>query len=145
DTVNTAHRLVGVAAPGEVLVGRRTRDATAEAIDYGPSERHHIRGKREPVVAHPARGARRDPRDRPFTVAHGPFVGRDRELGRVAAAVHDSVATSCPWLVTVTGEPGLGKSRLFEELAPALRRHGTPARILTARCAPYGASSPLAP
>src|SRR5690349_13696117 len=52
DTVNTAHRLVGVAQRGTVLVGERTHLVTQDAIRYGPAATYELRGRREAVVAH---------------------------------------------------------------------------------------------
>ena len=59
DTVNTAHRLVQAAEPGEVLVGERTWEATGSVVVYEHRPPYALRGKQEPV---PAWAAKRVPR-----------------------------------------------------------------------------------
>ena len=52
-----------------------------------------------------------------------PFVGRLRELGELSAGLVESAAgRGC--LFMVTGEPGIGKSRLMEEFAGLLADQG---------------------
>jgi tetratricopeptide (TPR) repeat protein len=70
------------------------------------------------------------------TVERGrPFVGRARELGELRAALKET-ATPRGCLLLVTGEPGIGKSRLMEELASQLSGQGW--RILIGRCWEHG-------
>jgi class 3 adenylate cyclase/tetratricopeptide (TPR) repeat protein len=145
DTVNTAHRLVGVAARGAVLVGERTHAATQEAIAYAEPTAHALRGKREPVVAYPAVRVRHRPGERVAPGAGTPMLGRDPELGQLVAAGADAAAIGAAWHAVVVGEAGVGKSRLVDELAPTLRRLGIPASVALVSCAPYGDESPLAP
>jgi DNA-binding SARP family transcriptional activator len=64
-----------------------------------------------------------------------PFVGRAADLGALAAAFERVAADAVPGLVTVTGVPGVGKSRLVAEaLGPVAGR----ATVLRSRCLPYG-------
>jgi len=59
------------------------------------------------------------------------FVGRERELGELVAALERAHAGTGS-IFLVTGEPGIGKSRLAEELARQARTRG--ARVLVGRC-----------
>jgi len=64
-----------------------------------------------------------------------PLVGRDEELALLSGIWLKVVREARPHLVTVLGEPGIGKSRLVAEFerrfcADAVRLHG--------RCLPYG-------
>src|SRR6185503_1877720 len=61
----------------------------------------------------------------------GGFVGRERELGVLLGALDDAVAGRGR-LVLVAGEPGIGKSRLADELAHHARDRG--ARVCVGRC-----------
>jgi eukaryotic-like serine/threonine-protein kinase len=64
-----------------------------------------------------------------------PFVGRLRELGELSAVLAESAARrGCLFLVT--GEPGIGKSRLMEEFAGLLADQGW--RVLAGRCWEHG-------
>ena len=64
-----------------------------------------------------------------------PFVGRAADLAALAAAFERVAADASPGLVTVTGAPGVGKSRLVAE---ALGRIAERATVLRSRCLPYG-------
>ena len=61
----------------------------------------------------------------------GAFVGRERELGELLAGLEDALAGRGR-LFLLAGEPGIGKSRLTEELAVRARARG--ARLLVGRC-----------
>src|SRR5919201_2143755 len=81
---------------------------------------------------------RQDPALDPFTrpetvgVAHGTgFVGRERELAELSAGLDDALAGRGR-LFLLVGEPGIGKSRLAEEVAGRGRARG--AEVLVGRC-----------
>jgi tetratricopeptide (TPR) repeat protein len=59
------------------------------------------------------------------------FVGRERELRELRRAL-DSTAASQGHLVLISGEPGIGKSRLVDEFAVLVRARGL--QLLTGRC-----------
>jgi DNA-binding SARP family transcriptional activator len=63
--------------------------------------------------------------------ARGAFVGREQELAELAAGFDDALGGRGR-LFLVAGEPGIGKSRLAEELAAATRARG--ALVLVGRC-----------
>src|SRR6266542_3309732 len=63
--------------------------------------------------------------------AGGVFVGRERELSELLAGVDDALEGRGR-LFLVAGEPGIGKSRLTDELAAQARERGV--RVLWGRC-----------
>jgi tetratricopeptide (TPR) repeat protein len=63
--------------------------------------------------------------------ARGAFVGREPELAELASGLEDALAGRGR-LFLLVGEPGIGKSRLAEELARRARASG--ARVLVGRC-----------
>jgi tetratricopeptide (TPR) repeat protein len=73
------------------------------------------------------------PKSRPLGTA--PLVGRDDELGLLSGIWLQVVREARPHLVTVLGDPGLGKSRLVAEFE---KRFCADARVLHGRCLPYG-------
>ena len=133
DAVVVAQRLEAQAAGGEILVGdttiRLVRDAvTAELLP--PLE---LRGKAEPVTAWRLLAVAAGPGpERPFDA---PLVGRLRELERLREELAKAQEERSCRVLTVVGEPGVGKSRLASELAATL---GGDARLLQGRCLPYG-------
>ena len=72
----------------------------------------------------------------------GPLVGREPELRRILAAV-DAVAAGQGRLLLLAGEPGVGKTRLAQELM--VRSQGRGCRALTGRCEEQYASLPFFP
>ncbi|MGH2463247.1 MAG: ATP-binding protein [Candidatus Limnocylindria bacterium] len=137
DVVNTASRLQQVAPVGGVVVGEGTWRATTQMIEYEPMDAVEVKGKAEPIPVWRAVQARSRyivEVDRPTS----PFIGRDAELELLRQAYRRMIREESVQLVTVTGEPGVGKSRLIGEFftwgdaQPELFfwRHG--------RCLPYG-------
>src|SRR6266849_950388 len=61
----------------------------------------------------------------------GAFVGRETELAELVAGLEDALA-GAGRLLLVVGEPGIGKSRLGDELIAHARARG--ARVLVGRC-----------
>ncbi len=102
----------------------------------GELERARIAIKRTPpaVVAVPADtpAAATRPVSEPLArLARSPFVGRERELATLSAALDGAVAGAGAF-VEIAGEAGIGKSRLAGELAHQARLRG--ARVLVGRC-----------
>jgi class 3 adenylate cyclase/tetratricopeptide (TPR) repeat protein len=141
DVVNTAHRLLAAARPGEVLVGEPTWLATRGTVEYEARPAFAIRGKRREVRAFAALGALGLPGDRPERVRSAPLVGRAAELERLRAAARLAFeAETSPLLVAVVGEAGLGKTRLLLELQGELWDRLPAGLFLWGRCPSYGAS-----
>jgi class 3 adenylate cyclase len=134
DTMNVAARLERAAAAGEVLIGSSTYRLVTDAIQAEPMPPFRARGKSEPVHAYrllqvtSPPGA---PRRRPAP----PLVGRTRELAALQRALDRMVTRRTCELVTVLGDPGVGKSRLLGEFAEQARARAV---VLHGRCPPYG-------
>jgi DNA-binding SARP family transcriptional activator len=71
-----------------------------------------------------------------------PLIGREREVGVLRATFARVMAERSPELLTIIGEPGIGKSRLVAELSAIAGEHGT---VLTGRCPAYGEGITLWP
>lgn len=130
DALNVAARLQQVALPGEVLIAEATHRLAGDAIDAVPVEPLVLKGKSEPVAAFRLLAAHAAPERRNDAV----FVGRERELALLGEAWERAVTEQRCELVTVVGEPGIGKSRLAAEALGSVE-----ARVLRGRCLPYGA------
>jgi class 3 adenylate cyclase/tetratricopeptide (TPR) repeat protein len=129
DAVNVAARLEQAAAPGEVLVGAPTLALSGDVADVEELEPLRLKGKAEPVAVFRllAVGAARER-------AHGSrFVGRAGELSSLEQAWAGVLEDRSCELVTVVGEPGVGKSRLVAEFTA-----GIDALVVHGRCLSYG-------
>ena len=74
--------------------------------------------------------------------ARGLFVGREKEMTELLAAL-EAAHASAGAVVLIGGEPGIGKSRLAEELAARARERGM--RVLIGRCWEAGGAPPYWP
>ena len=75
----------------------------------------------------------------PGGLAWGRFIGRAKEIAALRAAI-DAALGGQASLLMVTGEPGIGKTRLAEEAGAYARLHG--AQVLVGRCYEGEAASP---
>jgi len=142
DAVNTAARLQSHAEPGTVLVGEATRRVIEPLFDWSEPRVLSLKGKAEPIRAWEAMGVRALPgRLRGLEGADVELVGRHRELA-VLRSVAEALLSGRGGILVVTGEAGLGKSRLLRELR-SLLEPGT--RWLEGRCVSYGATVPYWP
>jgi class 3 adenylate cyclase/tetratricopeptide (TPR) repeat protein len=132
DVVNTANRLESAAPRDGILVGEETYRATAAVIDYEPAEPVVAKGKRKPVRAWQAIGAKEVTARPQFA---SPLVGRQAELAELEELWEDVVRDRATGTATLLAPPGIGKSRLLAELTQRLGRDST---VLTGSCLAYG-------
>jgi len=114
-TVNVAARLQQAAGPGEVLAGDTTRQLTRHSVEFGEVRPVAAKGFGEPIHGWPV--ASLSARSQRRTI---PMVGRVQELRLLEHAFERVRDGSRAHLVTVLGEPGIGKSRLAEEFLAGL-------------------------
>ncbi|HET6657258.1 MAG TPA: adenylate/guanylate cyclase domain-containing protein [Gaiellaceae bacterium] len=133
DTVNVAARLEQTAGAGEVLLGELTYRLVRDAVEVDPVEPLELKGKAEPVPAYRVRALVQP--SAPVERNQGPLVGRERELGLLLESFSDAVAAGGCRLATVFGSPGMGKSRLVEEL---VARVGRASAVVRGRCLSHG-------
>ena len=138
DVVNTASRLQSAAPPGGILVGNTTYALASQAIRFepageldtkGPRPEHQgvagcrgHRATRQPITARTQRSA-----DRP----------RTRAAQSVAPRSTSSASANRSVLLAISGENGVGKSRLADELIDYLHS-SVDAAVLEGACVPYG-------
>jgi class 3 adenylate cyclase/tetratricopeptide (TPR) repeat protein len=138
DVVNTAARLQQSAPVGSVVVGESTYRSTRDVILYDELESVIAKGKAEPLQLWQATR----PRGR-FGVdverrADVPFVGREHELALLKGAYVRATEESSLQLVTMTGEPGVGKTRLIAEFQGFVDSQPELVLWRQGRCLPYG-------
>jgi class 3 adenylate cyclase/tetratricopeptide (TPR) repeat protein len=138
DAINTASRLQGVAPEMGVAVGVATYEATSIVFDYQELESAALKGKADRVrVFQPLAPRARFGTD--LTRTHtSPFIGREIDLALLKGIFDKAVASSAVQLVTVVGEPGLGKSRIVAELFGYIDARPGFVTWRQGRCLPYG-------
>jgi class 3 adenylate cyclase len=129
DAVNVAARFEQAAAPGTILIGEATYDLARGSVEVEQVEPLTLKGKSAPVPAFRLLSVLAAPER-----SHGArFIGRERELAAVEQAWARALEETRCELVTVVGEPGVGKSRLVAEALSSMQ-----ARVVRGRCLPYG-------
>ncbi len=116
DSVNTAARIQSLAPEMGVLVGLATYEATEFVFDYEELVPATVKGKAEPVRVFRAKAPRARFGTDLSRIHDSPFVGREIDLAILKGVFDKTLAARSVQLVTVIGEPGLGKSRIVAEL-----------------------------
>ncbi|MCA9921541.1 MAG: AAA family ATPase, partial [Anaerolineales bacterium] len=116
DDVNLAARLMQLAQPGEILVSSRVWAAAEPAFIWERRPDTPIKGKAEPIpvfkvtgVFEPQTVRLQEPN---YTL---PMVGREAELAAIDAAL-EPVFQGSGQIIHISGEAGIGKSRLVSEI-----------------------------
>ena len=138
DVVNTAARLQAAAPTDGILVDETTYRATERAIEYRDPIAVEAKGKASPVAAFEALQARARYGVDVRQIGRTPFVGRERELEALKAALTRARTQREPQLVTLVGVPGIGKSRLVYELFQSLEAEPELITWRQGRSLPYG-------
>jgi class 3 adenylate cyclase/tetratricopeptide (TPR) repeat protein len=138
DVVNTAARIQTAAPIDAVVVSEQTHRATSRVFEYEPLEPASVKGKAEPLPLWRAIAARaRFGTD--ITRQYGtPLVGRELEKPLLIGILERAAQQRSCQLVTVVGEPGVGKSRLVAELLNYAEARPGIIRWRQGRCLPYG-------
>jgi predicted ATPase/class 3 adenylate cyclase len=138
---NLAHRLQAMAEPNGIYVDENTFRATSGAFEYVDLGAKTLKGFASPV--HIRSAIKPIAREYRFSgeLRSTPLVGRKSELQAIEAMWDAVRADRRGRVALISGEPGIGKSRLLFEIG-----RGFPgAKPLVAQCAPAFANSALYP
>ncbi|HZI38162.1 MAG TPA: AAA family ATPase, partial [Acidimicrobiia bacterium] len=142
DTVNLAARIQQLAEPGAVYLAESTYRAVGDFFDCEPLGSLPVKGKAGPVKAW--RALRSKPVQTRLEAAAvrglSPFVGRRQELDILEARIRQVQQESRGQVAFVSGEAGIGKSRLLVELRRRLAAHDV--TWLEGRCISFGRNMP---
>jgi len=138
DAVNVCARLEQAAAPGEVLAGERTVAAARGAFEFAERRVLEAKGKPDGIACRPVLRALTLARPRGVGGFRHAFVGRESEFELLRATYRRAVSQEEPHLVTIVGEPGVGKTTLVREFWQLLAEEEPVPLRRTGRCLAYG-------
>ena len=147
DVLNTAARLEAAAEPGTLLVGPHTFERVETGFEWGEPRELSLKGKAGVVLGHRPLRPRAPGSGRRSSGSESPLVGRERELAVLREALA-RLLDSQGGVLVLSGEPGLGKTRLLAELREWTERSGPAggsALWLEGRCVSYGDQLPYFP
>lgn len=143
DTVNLSSRLQANATPGKILIGEKTFQRIKDNFMISPPRKLKIKGKRDLVTVYTLKSEKKKIGFlEKKKSSHSPFVGREKELKILREALNKSYHSKGQ-IIEISGELGVGKSRLIYELTKdSLTKEFN---ILSANCSSWEASKPYAP
>ena len=134
DTVNVAARLQ---THGDLVVGGETARQLGDRFRLEPLGELELKGKSTPTVAYRVVGER----DAPANTVVTPLFGREAELSQLEGVLAE-LTQGRGAIVVLTGEPGIGKSRLKSEVRERFRDR---VRFVEGHAVSYGAQIPYWP
>ena len=140
EAVNAAARIAALADGGEIFVARVVKDLAGTVRDLKFVDRglHALKGFPDEWHIYEARLEARTPPPSDKT----PFVGRGAELNQLEGYLANSIRGRGS-IAMIGGEPGVGKTRLAQELAEEARREG--AIVFMGACYEVETATPFAP
>ncbi len=149
DAVNVAARLEQAAGDGEILLGEQAYRLVERLVRAEPLDPLPVKGRAAKVRAWRLQELDGDERLRPAPPVEviqpsptRPFVGRMKELHELRSTLEEA-SSGHGSLVLVTGEPGIGKTRLMQEFAGTASDQGW--HVVVGRCWEEGGAPPYWP
>jgi class 3 adenylate cyclase/tetratricopeptide (TPR) repeat protein len=144
ETPNLAARLQGIAKPGQIVIADNTRRLAGHAFEHIDLGSHELKGFRDRVSVFRIVSERiaESRFDATHSEALSQFFGRNNEIG-ILLERWELAKGGQGQAVLVSGEAGIGKSRLLEVLVQRLQDE--PHELIRLQCSPYHATSALYP
>ncbi|MGA9176266.1 MAG: adenylate/guanylate cyclase domain-containing protein [Desulfobacterales bacterium] len=143
DTTNLAARLESMAEPGTILVSKRVFQNAKNHFLFDNVGQRIVKGKKEPVEVFLLVRERALKHVESNDVRTGiPFVNREKEIALLTNVFEKSIEHG-PIITAITGEAGIGKTRLFKHFSQSIVKKR--ALLLEGRCRPYGQLTALFP
>lgn len=122
DTVNLARRLEEASAPASILVSETVYQQTKSLFAFEPVPALNLKGFQKPLPAYRVMASKAETgvARSGLEGLQAPMIGRETELKRLRESVHQLVEQRYGQFIFITGEAGLGKTRLISELKATL-------------------------
>ena len=125
DTVNLARRIEESASPGAVLISETVFKQVRALFECQQITSLLPKGVDHPVAAYGVVGLRaRQGPVRGIEGLYAPMIGRDQELAQLKSCADDLLRNGRSQFVLITGDAGLGKSRLTAEFKASIDQSG---------------------
>src|SRR4051812_23041194 len=134
DAVNIAARLEQAAEAGTVLVGEQTYRLVRDGVEAAPVPPVAAKGKSAPLTAYRLERVHADAGAFARNL-DAPLVGREHELAQLEQAFERTSSQRSSQLLTIIGPPGIGKTRLAQEIVARLAGR---ALVVRGHCLSYG-------
>ncbi len=146
DTVNVASRLEQIAQPGMVVIGENTLRMVRGNFRVHRLEPTRVKGKTELVQPYSVNGRVSVPgrvqyQSADSLVTH--MVGRDEEIQKLCAFSTQTFESSRPVMLMISGDVGIGKSRLMMEFGNRIEEQNEKVNILSTRGLPQASRIPF--
>ena len=138
EQVGMAQRMEAAAPPGGVMLSESTARRVEDRVVLGERETVHIKGVDVGVPARRLISADVEHRLKPRSESR--LVGRRDEKSAIAALL-DQAGAGTGTVITVTGRPGVGKTRLVREAVAIARGSGF--EVFVTYCEPHTRDVPL--
>jgi class 3 adenylate cyclase/predicted ATPase/ribosomal protein L40E len=142
ETPNIAARLQGLAEPNTVIISAATQRLIEGQFDSQPFGSHLVKGIDTPISVYHVHSERQSTAPLAWHSTLTPLVGREEELALLQRH-WELVKDREGQVALLSGEPGIGKSRLVRELRERVEQDG--ALCIQFRCSPYHQNSALQP
>ena len=144
ETPNLAARLQGVAEPDQLVISQETRNLTSNVFELQSLGMQHLKGIEQSAQAFAVTGtsATKSRFDSQKADLVAPVYGRDHEI-QMLGEIWSRVKSGAGHLVLVTGEAGIGKSRVTHAIADQISKEDS--KQITWQCSPYHSESAFHP
>jgi class 3 adenylate cyclase/tetratricopeptide (TPR) repeat protein len=145
ETMNLASRLQTIARPGTVVVSERVRRLASGQFEYEDMGERDLKGVAKSSHIYRVAGVSQAESRFDAAAQRGltPLVGREEEVGALVEAWRQARAEGRGRVVVVTGEAGVGKSRIVDALRELLNEQGC--RTMLFQSSPFFVNSAFYP
>jgi class 3 adenylate cyclase/predicted Ser/Thr protein kinase len=139
DAVNLAAGIVELAPVGSIYLSGDVYKLVGEIVQVDEPKSSVIKGKTQPIEIYALRGLKAGAEPGRRIMGGGAFVGRKQELDTIEASL-DKVVKKIEVRLFVRGEPGVGKTRLKEEMMKRAQKKGM--AVCEGKCSSFELSTP---